>query len=508
MSIKTTKTSQRLAIGLFILASLYSFFLFINQWPFQPIRLWSAAEHYYFAQQVASGGVLYRDFAYNKTPLTIYIGSIFFLINKHQLIPSVVQIRFLFWLLIAASGWPIYILGKEILRKEFFSWIGIFIFLSFPFMFHHIAGEPDWHVLMTTLGLFSFAFAIKKNWMISGVFAALAFFSWQPGGAFLISVITAQLYRNRPQSWRNIGMVLAGFLIVTLLFIVYFVARGNLQDFIKFVFMSTQNNIKTDFFNGMHLIPKYIRLCYAPYKYIIATSLLGLFVHGVRFLTLRHAKSLTSADSLLVSITALTILYSFIDFQHCDDFLVFLPWISLYSVYLIDRFFLWKFKTISKVMGLLLLVVVVYPLATSIPNPLRNWDLLTHKPLTAALDQQQSQFKQKLRALGLKPSDDVVCIETALPCLLLNKTNYHNKYVYMLHDYYIDFIKDHEPETEDIFFDTINSRKAAYVFTWNTIWHKRGQKIWGQRLKRLLEKKYDFHEYGRLWIYVRKNEER
>ena len=504
---KILNSSNQYRVGilfLFILYFSYSLTSFIEQWPFQPLRMLSASEHFYLAQQVASGSVLYRDYAYNKTPLIIYICAMCFLVCQKKLFASVVLIRFIFWGMYFSAALPVYMIAKEFLKRNYLPLLCILLYLGFPFAIHHIAGEPDWHILMNTCGLFSLAFVLRKRFVASGACASLAFLSWQPGLGFLITIIFVKIFFPSESRVRDIRDIMWGFAFPILIFVVYFSIRGSLIDFLSLTIVSTQNNIELGFLHEMKLIPRYVRLCYFPFIPAILLSLFGFLLHSFSIFRLKDRDSAALPSRLLFAITSITVIYSLIDFQHCDDFLPFVPWISLYAVYPIKFFLKIPRNTWGKILAIGVVVLLFTSLKNTFVNPVRVLKKVRDGRLSYQIREQKETLYKTLYDHGYEESDEITCIETALPCLLTGKKNSYAKYIYFLDNYYTPYIQKHDFDSVALLFESIRFRRPKFIFTLNNLWERRQHKKWGGRFKNLLDQNYQLHEQGRLHIYRRK----
>ncbi len=480
----------------------FSCLLFIAQGPDQPLRMLSCAEQYYLGQQVAMGRALYGDMAWNKTPLSIYINSLCFVVCGNALIPSVILTRFIYWAIFFAGAWPLYGLGRILLGKKPWAALGVGLYLCFPFVLHHLAGEPDWHLPMITLGVYAVYASARSRYFGAGLSAGLAFLSWQPGLIFFF-IIMACIGAGEDKPRRAWGAATAGFGLPVAVFVIYFLSQGILLDFMRLAFLSTWQNIAQGFWDEVKRIPHYADFCYAVYKPVIVLSAAGVILHG---LTLGRSWSQFRQKKAELGIglaAILTVGYSLVDFQHCDDFLVFIPWVSLYAVYPLRHIWGLSPRMISRLAGGVLILIFIAGMSRSAGNPGPGvMRFLGHSP-GAALSGQQDSFFRLLGKCGFERGDRIVCLETALPCLLTAQENTGNKYIYLLDDYYAAYIRQHEPEAAIRLGEVLSSRDAAFVFFMHDTLERRRHQEWAGRLKALLNENYRRLKVDRLDIWSR-----
>jgi len=478
-----------------------SLLIFIGQRPDQPLRMLSCSEQYYLAQQVAAGGDLYREFAWNKTPLSIYISSWCFGLSKGDLAPAVVWVRFIYWAIFLAGAWPLWGLGRILFAKDWLAALGVMLYICFPFVLHHLAGEPDWHVPMISLGLYAVYFNARARYFLAGLCAGLAFMSWQPGAVYLILIVACIVLEEGNRA-KFLGRAFIGFALPVFLFAVYFLSRGTFGDFFKMAFVSVRQNITQGFLDELRDIPRYASYCYSVYQPVSILSMVGLFMHLISLLRTKAEIVSRKAEKGVGLAAVLTVGYSMVDFQHCDDFLAFMPWIALYAVYPLKELLRIRHKLSARLTGGIVFILLFVSAARSFGHP---WPVVQnffrHSPY-AKLRKQQSDFLNVLEGYGYKQDSQIVCLESALPCLLTGKMNTDNKYVYLLDDYYLAYIQQHELEAREVFFEAIKRREADFVFLMHDTLERRGYHETTQQLESILSAGYRQNRTGRLEFWI------
>jgi len=489
-----TKRSERnKTILLFILIFFLSTVFFCLHRPASTQVLPVAGHHYYLARQIYQGQLLYRDLFIDKPPLTELLGALCFLICSGDLLPSIILTRFVFFYFFLFSAVPLFFIARRIINMYYPAWLVVVIYLSFNFPYEKLAVSADWHVLMVFFGLTSVAFFLGDRLIISGLFASLSLLSWQPGVIFIISLVTAVLLFSRRRIRKDLMKLLGVFLIPFAILILYTWIRGNLRDMIEQTILYGRINVSDEFLVGLRMIPRRINISYSRNLPVLILGVVGFILNWVR-VGVKGKESLKRYFFPL-SLFSMMILISLVDFQSSRDVIPALPWISLYAVYLIycipGRRKLRLFRTVLSVS---LVGLAIY----SISGPMKN------NPYRFTLEKQEARIRAKMKRFGLRKGESVLCMESILPCLFLNRKNL-TRHVYYLQDKHYQFIQAYEENGFSHVLDAIQRDKPRLVQIRQCPWSKEDWlKERFDPLRELLADNYTQVEAPHLWLYVRK----
>lgn len=434
---------------LIVLATIFFFF----HWPlFNPLCQ-ARSNHYYFAQQMATGQVLYQDLFSVKPPLTEYVGAVCFRILQGEIIPAIILTRFVFFYLFVLAAIPLFIISKYAFQRYLFAWFVVLIYLSFNYPYVRMAEGADWHTLMNLFGLLSVAFVLKDRYILSGLFAALATLSWMPGIVFLIAVLSVQVLAAQGNRMRNTLKIFLGFFFPIVVFLLYAYSNRSLSDFIKQTILYGEINIKHQFLAGRELILKNIKASYTPQIPLIFLGCVGFMINLVQIILARSQKAPLKNFLALGTIFFMTVVYSLVDFQGIPDFIPFIPLLAFYAVYFIT-FLRGIKKSLVKdiIFSGLIVSLMGWSLRTSIiPAP------------KFSLEKQQKAFRQELGRFDLGKTDLLCSVNSTLPLLFMNKKN-AVKYVHFSFDRYYQFMEKYEAGGFDSIVSAIEKKKPKLIY--------------------------------------------
>ena len=301
-----------------------SFIFFLFHWPvIKPVDELSG-NHYYLAQQMSKGYVLYRDMFSDKPPLNEFIGAFCFLVCGRDLLLSIILTRFVYFFFFVLCAIPLFIISKEILGKSGLTWLVIIIYLSFNFPYTKVAQGLDWHILMNLLGLLSIASVLKGRYLLSGLFSSLATLSWQPGFIFFIIVLLTVILFIKDKKIKRLTRLILGFLLPILLLFIYAHINGSALDMVKQTILYGEFNI--DSFPGNILQSAVIiNNRYRNSLYIIILAVWGFIISATQMMTGDYKKADLKGYFLPLAAMTFSIFYSSFDLDGADDFIVFIP---------------------------------------------------------------------------------------------------------------------------------------------------------------------------------------
>jgi len=230
--------APRLAFGLLLLGTVVWL-----RWPTLGCSLWNVDEsiHAAAARTILDGGVLYRDAADIRHPLTYYaVAAVFAVAGENNLW----AVRLVVALLIATTGFFLFLAGRALRSPG----AGIAAALLYALLSSSVFFEGDAYAAHTEwfVAFFSSAAAAvfltggppvsARRLFVTGLLSACAFLSKQPALLDLAAPVAALVYAGwqRAQPRRTIVFQLAalaaGWLAPVLLTVAYFAAKGALHD--------------------------------------------------------------------------------------------------------------------------------------------------------------------------------------------------------------------------------------------------------------------------------------
>ncbi|MDP8237294.1 MAG: DolP-mannose mannosyltransferase, partial [Candidatus Erginobacter occultus] len=450
-----------------------------------------AGNHFYLGRQIYRGDLLYRDIFIDKPPLTEYIIAAAFLAAGGELIPAVIITRLIFFAFYLASALPLYLIARRVLGSRFRSRLAVLVYLGFGFPYDKLAVSADWHVLMVFFGLTAVAVYLAGRPLVSGLCAALSFLSWQPGLTFPIALLAGSLLF--PRSGRDSRRLAVGFLIPVAAVIIYTGFRGNLADFFQQTVLYGRINVSSEFFWGLRVVPRVVRKLYWRSLPFILLGTAGYLLNWLR--VARSGRREFEKTFFPLVLLSLLILISAANFQGGRDMIPLLPWISLYVLYPAGRL---EAKMNPRAFQTLAAAAIVGLAAWSLAGTIRL------RPPWMNLERQELQMLKLAERYHLGADDQILCLESVLPCLFLDRTNL-TRHTYYLQEKHYRFIETYEPGGFDSVLEAVRGQKPALVFVHLAPW---SAPDWPagrfQPLRNLLaEEGYRSETAGRALIYHR-----
>ncbi len=484
---------NRITILIFILIFFLATVFFFFHWPtVKPVNL-VTGNHYYLAQQMSMGHVLYRDLFSDKPPLNEYIAVLCFSVCRGELFPAIILTRFVFFFFFILSAIPLFIITKYIVDKSHLAWLVVLIYLSFDYPYARIALGSDWHTLMNFFALLSVLFFLKNRYVLSGLFSSLAVLSWQPGIIFFIATSSAVILFPNDKRGEKLSRVTLGFLSPILLLLLYTHISGYLSDLIKQTILFGKVTIRHGFLAGIGLIPKIVDKDYGRNIPIIILGVLGFIINFAQITINRHKKINLKASFLPLSVLSMTIIFSLIDFQGPTDFIPFVPWLAFYAVYSITFFPGSRKSLIVNIIPLcFILALIVY----SLKGTIRRLPSFT-------LKKQKEFVLNNLKSFDLREDDLLLCMHSAQPLLFMNKKNML-KYIYYFNSKHYRFIEKYEENGFNSVLYSINERKPKLIYVPKVGSYIVNNRRPYRRLRKILDTTYEKFESEKVVIFIRK----
>lgn len=187
----------------------------------------------YIGQEMSRGYLPYSTVYEIKPPVLFY--SYALAMNVFWFLPQYMSIRVFMLVMIAVSAVMFYRIMIDSTKDRLLAAITSLVYLSFNYAMElTLLGDSKSMAL-----LFSFLtaiFAFRKNYVLSGAAAAVAFLFWQPFGVFLLLPVMMLVLEGdlRPLKLGRFIRVGIGFAMPLLVLIAYFYYIGSLSDLLNF----------------------------------------------------------------------------------------------------------------------------------------------------------------------------------------------------------------------------------------------------------------------------------
>ncbi len=212
------------------------------RWPSLGFSLWNVDEaiHAAAARTILDGGVLYRDAVDQRTPLSYYaVAAVFAVAGENNLW----AVRLFIALLIAATGWLLFLAGRALRDTTTGAAAGLlYVLLATSTLFQGDANaaNTEWFVAFFSSAAAAVFLAggtspTPRRLFACGLFLGCAFLSKQPALLDLAAPLAAVLYPGwRARAWhptaKAVATLAAGWLAPVLATMIFFVAHGALRD--------------------------------------------------------------------------------------------------------------------------------------------------------------------------------------------------------------------------------------------------------------------------------------
>lgn len=291
----------------------------------------------YGGQQLAHGVPPYVSVFDPKTPGATMIAGIAAAIAQAINRNDIYLIRLAFFACACLAVVAIYLLAARLWHSVLAGLVAAVVFASFQAFARDALAGPDAKtpgVLFTIVSMWLLA---RRQWLLGGFVATLAFLVWQPFVFYvLVAILVAGLSGKGRQRWLALARAVAGVAIPLIGVVVYFAVAGGLSEFIESAVVFPVTGVAhswSEILTRIHTIAHVVRFYYAFSGALFAAGLLAIgalaIVHVVRG---RHRLSATLLDPFIcvVVLTMLTeVLYATYDFQSYPDLYPLLPYPAL-----------------------------------------------------------------------------------------------------------------------------------------------------------------------------------
>lgn len=300
----------------------------------------------YMAQTVSRGGLLYRDAANIKSPLSAYLGAVAIAAGNLVGVRDLLAIRVAFMLLGVLTVGLTCLLAAECFDSLRIGFLAALISLSFSTaIFVNCSGiQPK--TPMVFFGLAALLCTLRERPFWAGLTGMLSALCWQPGLLFVgASGVGFSVYLTKWRE-RKILHLLAGAALPALLLMLYFAWRGGLREFLLWCFVfNVRAYAPGELRSPEALLARVIGLL-GPHWFMVLLALFGL---GLCLLpTLRETvgrgprRFLQGSRRHTVWIAAAVYaLFCAVNLQGIGDLFPFLPFVSILAAFaltsLLDR---------------------------------------------------------------------------------------------------------------------------------------------------------------------------
>jgi len=310
------KIKFKIEIGLAILTIII--FYFYGFWEFPILQ-----DHGIFslmAQEILRGHLPYTTITAMKGPMVFFLNA--FAMYILSFLSNYLAIR-VFMLFLSALLVVIFYKNIELIFKDkTMAFIASLILISFTF-FAQLAliGSPK--VTMVFFWFLTYFFLFRRRFALSGITSSLCFLSYQPGGLIIFAPLIFVLIEKK-MKLKKLLSVFLGFSIPILIISTCYFLDGSFSDLLEFSILF-----------GIRVKPDMI---FDRSPLIKITNTMGYYCSELLFFffgfigLLIFLFSYRKKQYLVFFIPYLLyFLYSFYDYQTGDDFILFLPLVSLFA---------------------------------------------------------------------------------------------------------------------------------------------------------------------------------
>lgn len=325
---------------------------FYGQFPF--LRLAEGGDRanwVYMAQTVVRGGLLYRDAANIKSPLSAYLGAAAIGAGNLFGVRDLIAIRFLFMLLGILIVGLTFLLGAECFKSLRVGFLAALISLSFNTATLVNCSGIQPKTPMIVFGLIALLCTLRDRPFWAGLSGMLSALCWQPGLLFVgASGVGFSAYLTK---WRDrrVLRLLVGATLPLALLLGHFAWAGALRELFLWCFVYNlrvyaPGELRT--FGG--LVTRLTELVGSQWPLVLlALAGLGLGLIPALRWSMSRGRQKFIADSRVHSIwiaAGVYALFCTINLQGTGDLFPFLPFVSMLSAFALTRSLDW---TISRV---------------------------------------------------------------------------------------------------------------------------------------------------------------
>lgn len=323
--------------------------------------------HIYAAQQMLEGGVIYRDVAIIKAPLSDFVSAFAIWLARLFGISDIMGTRLMSLAMVMGTTGATYLAGRVLFRARAVGVIAALVMASWNFYGLRAVTGPEPKAFVIFFALLAFVFLAQQRWFLTGVCAALSALSWQPAlivqalallFAFLAPWLAASS-ASTPEKFRcafkNNLRVMAGFLALFAIVLIYLAANNAVEA----AFNATIGANVRHYNNNQALVPlsqtldeNFAEIILDGTLYCFSYSEYWLIGVGIfSFFAIAAAQIFSAARAkrapLNLHVTPLLLYtvgfagFTLIDFDYCPDLIPFMPVIALsvgWLAYLAARF--------------------------------------------------------------------------------------------------------------------------------------------------------------------------
>jgi 4-amino-4-deoxy-L-arabinose transferase-like glycosyltransferase len=291
----------------------------------------------YGGQQLAHGVAPYVSIFDPKGPGATMFAGIFAGIGHLFGRNDLYFIRLGFFLLSLLTVVAIYLLALRLWRSVIAAVVAAVVFASFTGFAEDALSGPDAKTPGIAAVVFCMWLAVRRQWFLSGVAAAIGFVVWQPLGFFAVVVALVALLTSEPGTrGRAFVRVAVGSLLPIAAVAIYFAVAGAWHAFIEAAFVFPLTGVQRGSVSLSERVLRIAGVVHGSYGFSGVLMWLGMAVligvAGLRLARARRQWRPAMADPLIcVVLFALftQLLYAFGDFQGYPDVYPLLPFGAL-----------------------------------------------------------------------------------------------------------------------------------------------------------------------------------
>ena len=218
----------------------------------------------YAGQRVADGVAPYEGVVNRSGPLSHLVPGIGAFLGRLVGVDDLLAMRAFFLVLSMACVWLAYVMGRDLLRSRAAGWAVAAALLYVNGFTQYATGGPREKTTLVLFLLCALIAVARRSPLWVGVFVSLATLTWQP--VFFVGLATglvALSALDRGRRLRGFAAFAVGGLAPLSAFLVFYAARGHLQDFLDcFVLIHARYTEQEGFQSEPDVIWEQVRLAY------------------------------------------------------------------------------------------------------------------------------------------------------------------------------------------------------------------------------------------------------
>lgn len=392
----------------------------------------------YIAQCVLRGQVPYRDVIDNKTPAAAYLSALAMALGKLFGLDTFLAARVLSVLLVGALCVVVYLVGEVYLRSRLAAVIACLVPLLAPNLMVMMISGTRPKVSMMICGMLTLLFIARDRPFWAGFCSMLAFLFWQPG--LMFSGTALLIFSGYLTRWRDRRAlkVIFGALIPLAAMLIYFAARGALDDLwawtITYNYSVYYREGKEPAGAALARLWFLIQQGTDGQTIWVKLGTAGLLWFAAKRIIERFRKSPPADDAFkeaLLVPTGIFLIFCVINYPGADGLIVLLPFAGLFAAFIFAAIHQWlgSWRLIESrpQLARLVALVLIAPLGVVVFNVIKRARGFQIEEGRTLADQRQ-EFQKIAERLG--PNDKIYVHGSLEILVLLNRPNM-NPYIFL-----------------------------------------------------------------------------